>query len=229
MHSSFNDPLRQLSLKYDFKAYETPAVLHELTPDFLRELFDQVVHYGFPDAPLSPNRVLFLCVNDKPIRITASLDQNVLMLCVGSSQNGTFYLITPSGLIFWEKGLRSSDIMQASEKFDRAMEQRGFFNRDLNTRIDLLDAKSFRISEVFVKPFLTYVLPIDQKQDFSELFDEPQQVVVLRLHGRDVACKRDEADGVRKYYKPLSRKDVSDNLKDHLRRLRSQADPRRYS
>ncbi|GEM_PF-1337642 len=229
MQSTLNDPLRQLSLKHDFQVYETPAKLYELTPIFLRELFDQVIHYGFPDAPLSLKKILFLIVNNKPIIATASLDHDFLMLRVGFSHMESFYLITSNGLIFWENCLRVSDIMKASANLDQIMEERGFYDRASNSRVDLIEAKSFKVNEVFAKPFLTYVLPLQRDYEISELFDQPKQVVTLHLYGRDIACKRDEANMIRKTYTPLTQKDVQNMVKCHIQNIQAQMNPKRYS
>ncbi|MDF1497180.1 MAG: hypothetical protein P1P90_03910 [Patescibacteria group bacterium] len=229
MQSTFQESPRLLTLKHDFRFRETPAAIFELTPDLLRELFDQAIHYGFPDAPLSPNKSIFLRVNNQTIKVTASLDADFLMMCIGSSRNKPFYLFTLSGLIYWESRLRVSNILEASSALDTAMEQRGFYNRAEHKRTNLLEAKGFRVEEVFAKPRSNYTLPKGWNIEISEIFDRPELLAVLHLYGRDVVCKREDADAIRELYKPLTAEAITESNRRVLQGMRAQADKSRYS
>jgi hypothetical protein len=219
MQSTLKDPSRQLSLQHDFSVFEKPVAICELTSDLLRELFDQAVHYGFPESPLTPNRSVFLCINDKFVKITASLDADFLMMCVGSSRKKPFYLFSIKSLIYWESSLTVADIKVASEALDDQMEKRGYFDRKTHARTDLLLTTSFRVDEVFATKCCFYILSDAWTSDPMEVFDRPNLLIVLNLFGRRILCRAEDADEIREVYKPITKDNVRESTMYHSSRI----------
>lgn len=229
MRRTFNNSMRQLTLMHDFSPVEIPAVIHDLTPDLLREVFDQTMHYGFPALfDDKPGKTIYLHIKDEPVKVSALMDEGFLTLSIGSTRNNPFYLLTRKGFIFWQSNLRVSDIAGALKELDEKMAVRGYYDSVTNTRENVLAEGIFFVDDIFCREFDYIVLPEDLNHDPRHLFEYPRKLRVLELHGRRVICRAEDADEVTASYKPISKLDIEESKCTMEKGFHSQYNPKRY-